>query len=443
MAQQGEPAVVDLKNWQSLKSTLPVGWEEIAKKLGLGPSDSGPHNASQVRAETRVHTLLTMVAWNLSLRMTSGLFASAGIHSVSHVGIHGWLKSSVAPFEAFLRLMVGAGGVFAPERWAGYRVRAIDATTAQRPGATGTTARIHLALRLSDMQVDEVKVTNCKTGETFRNFRTSRGALDVADRGYANPPSIAAAVDQGGDVLVRWNFASLPLQMRGGGQQVDVHRATRKLTPGQRRELWVEACRTNGPSIPGRLIIERLPNDQAEKARQRVRADDGGPLALQMAPFVMLFTTVPAARLTACQLLKLYRLRWQVELQFKRDKSVTGLDRLPNFRDDTIKAWLLAKLVLGQMARRLLNLEPAQDGTASDRSQPSSPLPVAMPWQAAVAGWVLVRIGLFAVRLEHVALLLRRLHDQLARLKTSGRKAGGQIGEFLAGLAPMTSAGRA
>jgi hypothetical protein len=305
MTERSEPAAMDLDNWQRHKSTLPVGWMEIANKNGLGTSTQEPHNASGVGPEAEVRTLLTMVAWNLSLRGVSGLFAGAGIHEVSHAGIHGWLKRSVATFEELLQAMVSANQAFTPERWAGYLVRAIDATTAQRPGAVGTTARIHLVLRLSDMHVDQVKVTNCRTGETFRNFETCTGTLDVGDPGYSNPPSIAAAVEQGGDVLVRWNCASLPLHKSDDGEKADVRRVTKDLLPGQQRELRVEVRHRDAPPIPGRLLLERLPDDEAAKARERVRNEGGGRLAQQMASFVMLFTTVPETRLTAALLFKL------------------------------------------------------------------------------------------------------------------------------------------
>jgi len=75
--------------------------------------------------------------------------------------------------------------------------------------------------------------------------------------------------------------------------------------------------------------------------------------SLAMADFVFLFTTVPRDRLLCEQVLALYGLRWQVELEFKRNKSLTGLDRLPNFRPDTIESWLYAKLLLHQLLRRV------------------------------------------------------------------------------------------
>ena len=68
---------------------------------------------------------------------------------------------------------------------------------------------------------------------------------------------------------------------------------------------------------------------------------------------VAVFTTVPRDKLSCDHILELYRLRWQIELEFKRDKSITGLDRLPNFRPDTIATWIYAKLLLHQIARKL------------------------------------------------------------------------------------------
>ena len=72
-----------------------------------------------------------------------------------------------------------------------------------------------------------------------------------------------------------------------------------------------------------------------------------------MAAFVVVFVTVLKERLSTARVLELHALRWQVELTIKRDKSIAGLDRLPNFRDDTIRSWILAKLLLCQIAHRV------------------------------------------------------------------------------------------
>lgn len=50
-----------------------------------------------------------------------------------------------------------------------------------------------------------------------------------------------------------------------------------------------------------------------------------------------------------------YRLRWQMELEIRRDKSIGGMDKLPNFRADTIATWLQAKLLIQQIARKIVS----------------------------------------------------------------------------------------
>ena len=79
----------------------------------------------------------------------------------------------------------------------------------------------------------------------------------------------------------------------------------------------------------------------------------------------MLFTTVPFQRLAASQCIELYRLRWQIELLFKRWKSLCGFDRMPNHRPDTILSWLYAKILAALLLERL----------ASQQSEVSPPIP--------------------------------------------------------------------
>ena len=76
----------------------------------------------------------------------------------------------------------------------------------------------------------------------------------------------------------------------------------------------------------------------------------------EAAKYVLLFTTAPCARLDTERCLQGYRLRWQVELQFKRWKSLCGFDQLPNYRDDTTLAWLYAKLLLGALLDRMASI---------------------------------------------------------------------------------------
>ena len=183
----------------------------------------------------------------------------------------------------------------------------------------------------------------------------------MGDRGYANPPGIASVVEQGADVLCRVNRSSLPMRTISD-EPIDLMAWLRGIKGRAARERPVVIySREHRREIQGRLIAARLPASEAEKARARVRREFGGKtsaLDLEAAQYVVLFTTVPAVRMSADMCLALYRLRWQVELAFKRWKSLCHFDRLPKYRDDTILTWLYAKLLLALLLQRIASNSP-------------------------------------------------------------------------------------
>jgi transposase len=77
------------------------------------------------------------------------------------------------------------------------------------------------------------------------------------------------------------------------------------------------------------------------------------PSTLLYAEYVMVFTTAPQS-FTAQQILEIYRLRWQIELVFKRFKQLAQLGHLPKQDDESSKAWLFGKLFVALLTERLI-----------------------------------------------------------------------------------------
>jgi hypothetical protein len=80
-------------------------------------------------------------------------------------------------------------------------------------------------------------------------------------------------------------------------------------------------------------------------------------------------TTLPSQQMPAIGILGLYRVRWQIELLFKRLKSLLHLDALPSREGPTAKSWMLARLIAAALAQRLV--------------QPAGPL---SPWGYVLRG---------------------------------------------------------
>jgi hypothetical protein len=67
--------------------------------------------------------------------------------------------------------------------------------------------------------------------------------------------------------------------------------------------------------------------------------------ALRLAGYFCLLTTLPEAVASEDVALELYRIRWQIELFFKRCKGLLHFDRLRAFDPDLVRAYCLAKLI--------------------------------------------------------------------------------------------------
>jgi hypothetical protein len=210
---------------------------------------------------------------------------------------------------------------------------------------------------VADVSLAAVEVTDETGGETFRRFTWEPGELAVGDRMYFTPGGIQHVLDAGADVLVRYRLNGVELR-DAKGDAIDVLDVVSPLVIGETLDIDVNAKLPDSVA-PGRLIAYRLPDDAVERARQRLRREKGSePSArtLEAAKYVLLFTTAGRTRLDAERCLRGYQLRWQIELQFKRWKSLCGFDLLPNWRDDTTLAWLYAKVLLGALLDRMASI---------------------------------------------------------------------------------------
>jgi hypothetical protein len=343
-------------DWAALIAHLPRDYARLADTHKQLQVQYG--NAKITTADALLRFILLHAGANLPLRQTVAMISQGGGPNLSAMRLHMKMRRATPYLQALVERMVSWTAAAKPELWAGYSMTLIDATTLCGPGATGTDARIHTKLRASDVSVLDAMVTDVHGGETLQRFSFVPGELVLADRIYSNPGNVAHVREHGADVLLRYNRGSLPLSH--AGQPLDVLARIRTLSGDDAVLDLPVSIEHDDERINGRLIATRLPADEVEKARKRLRKEQGASVtkeSLEAAAYVMLFTTVSSDRLSAERCLEAYRLRWQIELQFKRWKSLCGFDRLPNYRDDTIVAWLYAKLLLGILLDRMTSIQ--------------------------------------------------------------------------------------
>ena len=118
-------------------------------------------------------------------------------------------------------------------------------------------------------------------------------------------------------------------------------------------EVWLHArAGVLDPPLPLRLIVQRKTPQATEAARDTLRRDASrkqkvlDPRSLLAAEFIILATSLPAEGYPAEEVLAVYRLRWQIELAFKRLKSLLRMDRIPTRTERASRSWLTAHLIM-------------------------------------------------------------------------------------------------
>lgn len=338
------------EDWSVIEKILPAGWEEKAKELRalFIPKEFK-------EASTLLRVMLIHLNDGCSLRETSARASAGGLVKVSDVALLKRLRKCGPWFrwmsEALARQLVGKG-------WVGFsdkRIRLVDASVVCEPGATGSTWRLHYGLDLSNLCCDEVHVTDAGVGESLTRYEVKKGDVLMADRGLAHRRGIRHVVNHGGDVIVRMNLSNLPLEEESG-KEIEWLTYLRQLKVGQVGD-WQVWLRDAQGRLPVRVCAVKKNAEQTRKAQEKLQKEakrkrSVQPQTLEAAGYVVVLSTLMAP--SAQSLLELYRSRWQVELAFKRLKSLLQLGHLKKTDPEGAKAWLQGKLFLATLIETLI-----------------------------------------------------------------------------------------
>lgn len=342
------------EDWAVVAALLPAGWREQAKATG-----ALLRNRNFSGAEALLRVLMIHLVDGCSLRETAVRATQGGQARVSDVAL---LKRLKACGEWFRWMASGLMRQYvSPQPQAlfpGLRVRLIDGSSVSEPGATGSSWRLHYSVCLPALQCDEVHVTEPAIGESFKRFEVAPGDLLVGDRAYATRTGIRHVVDRGGHVLVRLNLDNVPLEEEDG-TRFDILAKLRTLGPAAMGD-WSVWLRDAQGRIAARLCGIRKSAQAAERSREKLLREGARkkrsikPETLEAAGYIFVLTTLPAHFATSA-VLELYRGRWQIELAFKRLKSLVGIGHLKKSDVQGAKAWLQGKLLVAFLIEALIS----------------------------------------------------------------------------------------
>lgn len=234
-----------------------------------------------------------------------------------------------------------------------------DGSSISGPGATGTDYRWHLAYDPVAQQIRELHVSDVHTGESLTRYQLGPGQVVLGERAFATAPALVATRASGAQVVVRMTPQSLPLWTRAGGPfalvaavraagdqpRVRFALQVRDEQSGQTLPVWIHALPRNAQPC------KRARRRAKRQARRRGRTPRAQTLFLS--EWVLVLTTLPPEELSAEDILELYRIRWQVALVIKRDKSLRAAARVRAQRGSPLAmVYLVGKLLFAVLVAR-------------------------------------------------------------------------------------------
>ncbi len=301
----------------------------------------------------------------------------SGLAQLSDPAVKYRLDKAVDFLKAIMEQQLAARTGSAVIRWPGRSLRIVDGTNISQQASLGTDWRVHAGFDLATGGFFHLELTDNRGAESLARGAPVAGEVRIADRNYANAGALHRLCQQAErvDFIVRARWKSFALRTPAGAPFTLIEHLSALDPATQTSEVLVHAAVDKTTHVPLRLIIQRRPPEQIEKTQHHLRKaalrkqKKLDPRTLVAAQFLILATSLPAETYPASEILIVYRLRWQIELAFKRLKSLLHIDQLPTRTTSASRSWLYAHLILALLCDDMNQdfLESSPSGPCRDR----------------------------------------------------------------------------
>lgn len=226
-----------------------------------------------------------------------------------------------------------------------YHSYALDATNLPIEGNPSSVIRVHTQYELDSESVKYAKITDSHTAESTINFPIEKGSLYLADRAYARAKQLEHIVKNNADFIARLSPSHIifyeDLECKS---KIDLHE---KISG----EDFALKCYVKYEShvFPVMVIGKKKPIEKQEASEKKVRRraqKNQQKLSQKTVDFSKWFFVVTSLGEKASpeEIVEYYRLRWEIELFFKRMKSLLHLHKIrrssKSYAENLAKLWL-------------------------------------------------------------------------------------------------------
>lgn len=344
--------------FKELLRLLPEGWEAKAKELGA------LQRAREIKtAGELLHLILLYLTEGRSFRGTSALLDLSKKAHLSDVAILKRMRNSASWLQWLCENIFRKAGltVEKPQWLKNKNIRLVDGTSGVKCGVRRQCYKLHYSIDLFTLSAHELHITDEKTGEKLSNFKKLRkGDIVMGDRIYGTMPGITHIRQLGADYVLRIKAHNFPIYNEKK-QKIDILKNLSALQRGEVAEIKAK-CLINDQYDSIRICAMRKDRKSELAGLKRLVKENqrkqGGklPTNLQQASnmYIILATSL-GDKVTTAQVLELYRMRWQIEIAFKRLKSLFRYNDLPAKNSKSVNAWFYGKLLLAALCETLVN----------------------------------------------------------------------------------------
>jgi hypothetical protein len=244
-----------------------------------------------------------------------------------------------------------------PEWLTGKTVVSVDASDVVEKGRSRQTYRLHYMLDVFKMSSLQCNITARTVGETLVNFTMRPKMIVLADRLYSTVNGITHCLDAGADFVLRMRKNSFKA-CDANGEPLDLLGELEKAGENSNADFTAFAVSKAGVCVPVRICAKRKTPEQIERAMKqlelRKRKCGVTNEARIFNEYIVVVTSLGKETAAAEQILDLYRLRWQVEIYFKRLKSILDFGELPKKKPEHSLAWLNGKLMIALLIESVI-----------------------------------------------------------------------------------------
>ena len=243
--------------------------------------------------------------------------------------------------------------------FAEYQIVALDASDVTEKGRSGRRFRLHYAIDLLRFCSLSYKITSHKIGETLSNFVLKENWLILADRAYGTLTGLESCINSGANFVLRLKYNAFKLYDKHG-VEIELLDALRAMTCDTTADIEVFVKLPIRGLTKMRICAAKIPNDKLDKVMKRNKRRDSkkqtktSDNALTMSNYLVVITALPD-NIPAEDIISLYRYRWQVEIYFKRLKSILDFGNVPLHREDSIHTWLNGKLLISLLIEQMIS----------------------------------------------------------------------------------------